>query len=63
VITIWAPYVQPIHSRVLGEKTNPTLAAKVLPVLGKFRLADAKTKLPGSKWPAAGLQRMNESRS
>jgi hypothetical protein len=47
----------------VGQSTNPTLAAKVLPVLGKFRLADAKTRLPGSKRPAAGLQRMNESRS
>jgi hypothetical protein len=39
------------------------LAAKMLPVLSKFRLADAKTRLPGSKRPAAGLQRMNETKS
>jgi len=39
------------------------LADKMLPVLSKFRLADAKTKLPGSQWPAAGLRRMNETKS
>jgi hypothetical protein len=43
-----------------SEKLEHGVAAMPLPVLGKFKLADAKTRLPGQKRPAALLRRMNE---
>jgi hypothetical protein len=48
---------------LLKGSLNTSVAGASAAGSRQIKLADAKTKLPGTMWPAVELRRMNEKRS